>query len=70
MRCTYEILGQYMAVHEPNETQAGRTAGYIIPDAIMKGMALLQTTDSSINTGEAEGDNEEIIEDADILGEL
>jgi hypothetical protein len=37
---------------------------------MMKGMALLQTTDSSINTGEVEGDNEEVIEDMDILGEL
>ena len=76
MTRTYEALRKYMVVHEPNETRPGRTAGYIVLDIIMKGMALLQTTDGSTtdgstNTGDAEGENEEeVAEDADVLGEI
>jgi hypothetical protein len=36
----------------------------------MKGMALLQSTEGSTQMGEGEGENKEVVEDADVLGEL
>jgi hypothetical protein len=70
MTRTYEALMKYMVIHGPNESRAGRTAAYIIPDIIMKGMTLLQTMDGSANTREVEGDNDEVAEDEDVLGEI
>ena len=67
MSKTFEVLARYMRTHRPNEHTPGRTMGYRIPDTIMKGMAELLTMEKPI-AGDV--NDEEVVEDIDILGEL
>ena len=71
MTQTFTVLGQYMREHRAFMDVPGRTAKYMIPDAIADGLSILLSSDT-FDDGEIAGDvddEQEVDDEGDLTVE-